>query len=296
MNLPFLKPSPVEYHETYTDPFTGRRLSHVYTLIRNSKLVPGVTTIGNHLAKDFLKFWSAKEAVKDLGFFDPKQTPTAEGKKRLLELHEAIKQDTPEQFYERLAKAKDSHVRKSTEAADFGTQAHDWMDEYVTLRLEKKDTQPSLPTLPPVLSAIQAFLEWESTNNIVWLANDTVVGSEEHEFGGRLDSLASINGIPTLVDFKTSSQISEDYFIQTAGYHLALKEMGVDFWQRLILRVPKDGKEFEALIVPTPIDLDTKAFLALREIQRWKSYIGNQDNDITDVRGKVKVGSSKAAA
>jgi len=128
-----------------------------------------------------------------------------------------------------------------------------------------------------------------SRHDVYWLASELVVGSEIHEFGGTLDALAIVNGIPTLIDFKTSNQISKDYFIQTAAYDLALDEMGVKTWQRLILRIPKDGSDFEALIVPTPLDLDRAAFLSLRQVQRWQSYVANVKNDVTDARGKVRV-------
>lgn len=293
MNLIFhlLRPSPVTYHDSYADPFSGKTLSHVYTLNKNAKLVPGVTSIGNNLSKDFLKFWAAKEAVKDLGYFDPKQTPKEEGMARLALCLAEIQAMSPDEYLARLESAKNAHARKTTEAADAGTRAHDWFENYVKARIEGLLPESlELPEDPAVLSAVNAFLAWESAHHVIWYASELVVGSEQHEYGGKLDALAAVDGIPSLIDFKTSNQISSDYAIQTAGYHLALKEMGLEMWQRIILRTPKDGKDFEAWTVPTPLDLDIQAFLALRQIQRWKSYVENIDNGVTDQAGRVKVG------
>lgn len=256
-----LKEAPCDYHPE----------NHTYTSKANMKLWPGVTSIGDNLSKPFLIPWAAKEVVKHLA-----------------DKQDFIKNCTPAEYLALLDDAKGAHRRKAKDAADAGTRAHEWIDNYILWRLNDTGVG-ELPEDERVLSAVQAFLEWETRNHVIWLSGDLVVGSAEHEFGGKLDGLATVNGIPTLIDFKTSNQISKDYFIQTAGYHIALKEMGVEMWQRLILRVPKDGSAFEALIVPTPLDLDISAFLALRQIQRWQSFVGNQDNGISDERGFIKV-------
>jgi hypothetical protein len=39
-----------------------------------------------------------------------------------------------------------------------------------------------------------------------------------------MDALAIVDGIPSLIDFKTSSQLSESYPLQAAGYHLMLSD------------------------------------------------------------------------
>jgi hypothetical protein len=280
---------PVTYHEEYTDPFTNKLLKHVYTLNKNLKLAPGVSSIGANNAKDFLPFWYAKETVTFLGYFDPTKTPKEQGMARLIECHKAVKAMTAEAYLKHLEQAKGAAPRKAKEATNHGELAHYWCNLYIKARLGEIDVPNYQALTPEAQSSVRAFLAWEEAHDVHWLSGDIVIGSEVHEYGGRPDGLCSIDGIPTLVDFKTSNQISEDYFIQTAGYHIALKEMGLDMWQRLILRVPKDGKDFEALIVPTPLDLDCEAFLALRQVQRWKSYIENTANGVKDTAGKVLV-------
>jgi hypothetical protein len=286
---PFLKPCPVEYHDE----------NHTYTLRSNGKLVPGVTSIGANLHKPQLVPWAAKEAVKHLGYFDSK-TSKKEGEARLAAALFQIKGMDEAQYFAFLEEAKNAHARKSKDAADAGTIAHSLCERYINLLLHGATSTDAhkldQPTDERALTAFQAFLAWERAHDVTWLASELVVGSAEHEFGGTLDALAIVDGIPSLIDFKTSNQISKDYFIQTAGYHIALEEMGLRMWQRIILRIPKDGSEFEALVVPTPLDLDISAFLALRQVQRWQSYVANTDNNVTNERGFVKVVKEKTAA
>jgi hypothetical protein len=284
---PFLKPCPVEYHDE----------NHTYTLRSNGKLVPGVTSIIGNLNKPFLVPWAAKEVVKHLGYFDSK-TSKKEGEARLAAALYQIKGMDEAQYFAFLEEAKNAHARKSKDAADAGTRAHEWCEQYIKAAMlaDLSAEVLDLPEDPLVASAVAAFLAWQASHNVTWLASELVVGSAEHEFGGTLDALAIVDGIPSLIDFKTSNQISKDYFIQTAGYHIALEEMGLRMWQRIILRIPKDGSEFEALVVPTPLDLDISAFLALRQVQRWQSYVANTDNNVTNERGFVKVVKEKTAA
>lgn len=249
-----LKESPCDYHaenHTYTDKETG-------------KLLPGVTSILDNMKKDFLAPWAAKEVVKYL-----------ENK------HTVIKKMKKSEFISLLEEAKTSWRRKGDSAKESGTIAHDWIEQY----LLKQD--PKLPEDKQAKNAVEAFLNWEKENKVEWLYTELVVGSKTHEFGGKIDAVAILNGRKTLIDFKTSNQISKDYFLQTAAYQLALEEMGAEIEQRFILRIAKNGEGFETLIVPTPYDLDASTFLSLRQVQRWESYIKNKGRNIVDERGKV---------
>jgi hypothetical protein len=42
-----------------------------------------------------------------------------------------------------------------------------------------------------------------------------------------------------MVDFKFSSHISEDYYLQTAGYSATFEPYGITFDDRIIIRLPK---------------------------------------------------------
>lgn len=255
-----LKPAPVSFKEK----------EHSYTLLSNEKLVPGVTTITGLLDKPFLVPWAAKMVWQALT-----------GK------HGEVVKMTAEQYEVFILEAKSAHRRKATEAKDSGTLAHDFIEKWIDSKIIGGAFAEEL-TDEKALNAVNEFKKWEVAHQVTWLASELVVGSQIHEFGGKLDALAIVDGVPSVIDFKTSNQISKDYFLQLAAYELALEEMGIKVWQRIILRIPKDGTAFEALVVPTPLDLDRQAFLALRQVQRWISYVANQNNDVIDTTGKVK--------
>lgn len=238
--------------------------SHTYTDKESGKLLPGVTSILGHMNKGFLAPWAAKEAVTFL-------------QDKLMK----IKKMDKAEFLLLLDEAKNSWRRKGDDAKESGTIAHDWIEEYL------KGNKQELPADEKAKHSVEAFLNWENENKVEWLHSEIVVGSKVHEFGGKIDAIAILNGRKTLIDFKTSNQISKDYFLQTAAYQLAVEEMGGEIEQRYILRISKNGDGFETLVVPTPYELDVKTFLALRQIQRWDAFVNNKGRGITDDKGKI---------
>ncbi len=167
---------------------------------------------------------------------------------------------------------KKAHARKSDKAKDSGKIAHDLIEEYiktgkdVLIKVLELDNQESR-------NAFKAFLKWEKTKQPKWIISEMAVGSKEKLFGGTLDALAEIDKELILIDFKTSSQISEEAFLQTAAYQFCLNEMLEKDEprpvKRIILRIPKDGADCEELEVPTPYEFDIETFLHLREVYRW---------------------------
>jgi genome maintenance exonuclease 1 len=224
---------------------------HTYTM--GGKLLTGVTTVLDVRAKDFLKWWTVKLMYQTL----------------LPKLKE-VQGISEEEWEKILLEAKKAHTVKSKEALVSGTIAHDWIEKYI--KGEKND----LPEDEKARNAINEFLSWEKEHRVEWIASELVVASPEHQYAGTIDFIARIDGKLTLGDFKTSSQISEDYYLQTAAYQMALEPL-IDepIEQRVILRIPKDGTEFEYQIVPTGVEFDKKTFLALREAHRWNVYIEN---------------------
>lgn len=243
---------------------------HRYEL--NGEWLTGVTTIIDVRAKDFLKWWTVKEMHNYLKTnWNLKKKYTAAEKEQLL------------------LDGKSAHTRKSKEALVSGKIAHDWIEQYIKLRLGKNESGVIAEPLDEKAKAsIAQFLSWERQHEVQWIASELIVASEIHKFAGTIDAIAVVDGVLTIVDFKTSNQTSEDVFLQTAGYWIALDEMmnGEERpKQRLVVRIPKDGKDFEAMIIPTDLEFDKKTFLNLREAHRWNVYI---KNNFQDENGKIK--------
>jgi len=126
-----------------------------------------------------------------------------------------------------------------------------------------------------ISNPVEEFIKFEKKHAVGWLISEKIVGWQEHKVAGRVDALALVDGVLSLVDLKTSKQIDEGYFLQTAGYQASLESMGVEgIKQRIILRLPKtQGDQFEAVRVNTDYELDKKAFLNRRYAWQWANYV-----------------------
>lgn len=239
--------------------------SRYHRYVVNGTTCAGVSTIGSYRPMPFLTFWAAKEATQHLS-----------------DKLEDIKKMNEEDFAKLLETAKKAHCTKSKKAADIGTLVHDWIQTYI----ETGETK--LPTNRKANHAINQFLEFEKRHEMEWIAFEKIVHSKKHNVAGRLDAIAFIDGKLTLLDFKTSSRISDDYYLQTAGYQMCLEEMDIHPEQRVILRLPKEDDDFEAVLVPTEVSEDIEAFLGQRYAMQWKGMIDVKysEDDIKEVNGK----------
>lgn len=210
--------------------------------------LPGCTTITGLLAKDKLLPWAARMAA---GYFRSK---VAEGKTY-----------TAAELDDICVKAESAHVTAKESAGDIGTAAHAWIEKYI-----KEGPPLAMPTDPQVLRCVNQFLDFCGSTDVKWLESEVRVASRLYKFGGTFDAIAEINKVIYLVDFKTSSGIYYEAFLQTAGYAIAVEEMAnlqdYKIQNRLILHLNKKTKNFTAKIVPTPLELDRRCFLALTEV------------------------------
>lgn len=244
---------------------------HTYTL--GGQLIPGTTTILKSLGgKEYLIGWAAKEAV---GYLADKQ--------------DKIKELSPEEYTALLQEAKSSFRRKSKEASDIGSVVHEYLEKYVKAKIAGEELKDVLPDNDKVKNSFMAFLAWESEHKVEWLASELILASPTHLFGGTIDWVAKVDNVLTLGDFKTSNQISEEYALQLAAYHILLDENLLDGEerpaQRYILRIPKGGEEFETQRVDTDLKFDMETFLRLRETHKWRVYI---ENNFTEKVGQYK--------
>lgn len=127
---------------------------------------------------------------------------------------------------------------KRDKSADTGTKAHELIETYINTGIWKTFLDNEIK------NCVENFIEWEKKYNPVWLASEIQVGSEFHHFAGIVDACAEIEGKKVLLDFKTSSSIKPEYWIQLTGLAMALEEQGWKPEVLAILHLPKEG-EFE---------------------------------------------------
>ena len=271
---------------------------HIYTRTSDGQWLQGVSTVSSIVPKNWLPAWGAKEAVKFLGYSDYEgDTEKAiEMLNKIAELENNVDDDgvitkTKEQkFIELLKEAKGASFRKSKEALIDGSAGHEWLEIYVKARINGSE----IPALPEgnLLRPIQQFLEWEKENIAYWILSEQLVANPEHLYAGTLDAVAMMTSDKlALIDFKFSSHISEDYYLQTAGYQFCFEKYGISIDERTIIRLPKtlekeewDKEErkykkvkndIEIFVVPTPYENDVRVFLHCLPLKGWINAVQN---------------------
>lgn len=138
-----------------------------------------------------------------------------------------------------------AHQKLVDEASDIGSRIHDRIDR--TLRSERGE---GLVEDPPLEGAAgvgyAAWEQWRSTTTFVPTLTERIVYSQEFGYAGTLDWFGTLNGAPTLGDWKTSSAIYPEAKMQVAAYAMAMIEMGLadTGMNGCIVRIPKTiGKD-----------------------------------------------------
>lgn len=235
---------------------------HVYKL--DGKLLTGVTTILKVRSQPWMEFWRSKAMYNAL----------------LPKLSEVQGIDI-KRWEDVLAEAKNAGNVRSKEALESGKIAHDWIEKYIKIKIASEDNRFFLEANTEdekANSAITQFLKWEEEHHVVWLLSEEKMCSPTHMIGGTVDAVAVIDGVLTVLDFKTSNQVSEDVALQTAAYQILIEENleeGSVPQQRAVLRIPKDASAFEYQIIQTDPKFDRETFLNLRQVHRWNTYIEN---------------------
>lgn len=174
----------------------------------------------------------------------------------------------------RLTKVK-AHQRALAKAAEIGTQVHARV-EWELRKMMGQITGPEPPLTPEGALAFTHFQNWAASVKLEPVFMEFTAWSLRHKYAGTLDLLARVNGELTVIDFKTSSAIYPEMFLQVAAYILAVHEMGQGSPDAgMIVRLPKNALDtFEAVAVPNWADR-FEEFLKVRAMfdvwYRWES-------------------------
>ena len=126
--------------------------------------------------------------------------------------------------------------------SDVGTLAHRMILTY--LKKEKLDTSDySESQIALAKNSFASYLEYSKHYKIEPVLVETPLVSEQYRFGGTPDLLAMIDGVCTLVDFKTSKAIYPEALIQVAAYATLVMEHGYGVDKAMILRIGRDESE-----------------------------------------------------
>lgn len=138
------------------------------------------------------------------------------------------------------------HRTKKDEAADFGTMVHDWAEKFANSQIDGSE-RPEIDDSWPqeVKNGINAFVDWWLANDIKFEKTEQMVYSNDYDYCGIFDAIATINGKRVLIDYKTSSGVYPEQKMQACGYAIAYEEeYGLGFDQIMILHFCKKTGEF----------------------------------------------------
>ena len=256
---------------------------HTYVNGVSGEMYTGCTTISGAWKKEFLMAWYAKECADAV-------------RANAGDIAKMLETGDMKAFDGLLLECKGAAKRKSDKAKKDGTAAHAAMEAVVSAKIAGKEkfVMPELAS-EESKNAFNAFVKWAKGKDITWLASEELVVSHEHKVAGTLDAIAIIDGLTYLVDFKTSSQMSEDFLAQCAGYDIMLREMGLNVMGYMILRTPKDGSDCETLTITDSDDMQffRDTFLKLREAHKFFVYMASK---FKDASGRMMVDAKPKTA
>jgi hypothetical protein len=126
--------------------------------------------------------------------------------------------------------------------ADIGSLAH----EMILAHLRGEEVDKSVYTPKQVDLAENSFLkylDWEKHHTVEPILLETPLVSEAYGYGGTPDNFCLLDGVPTLLDYKTSKGIYTEMYYQLAAYENLLIEHGEKPKKAKIIRVGRDEIE-----------------------------------------------------
>lgn len=245
---------------------------HFY-LLPNGKRVAS-TTSKLIIEKPHLRFWAVRKGIEWLEQGD-----------RFMRL------STPERD-DIINGAVYAHTEVRDDAGSVGSLAHDVAERYILHWLKTgvkpNDIRQGFPPNPDPRSvaAARSVEKFFNEHEITPLASELLVCSEKRGSAGTLDFLAIMDGKLTLLDFKTSNNVSDDYALQVADYAYMFKEMtGIAIKQCKILHLSKDYDRFKIYNIPNL----AQAIKAFKGISTCYDWLMNGEKKLIEDKKIIKI-------
>lgn len=200
---------------------------HIYSTDPElSKKVYGVTNIVKILDKPFLVPAAVKVVLDHIrGIGEDAHRRNVGGGEAFVEVMNSLQE------------ARNLYRTKWNEAAVKGTKTHKWVENHI-----KGISQP-LPDDQEVKNAVLAYFQFIDKYKPEFILSEEMVYSKKYNYAGTLDFTAKINGKLMLGDFKTSSDVYDNYFLETAARIKARREEypKEKYHGMILVRLGKDG-------------------------------------------------------
>jgi len=195
------------------------------------KRLPGVTTVIGILNKPLLVPWANRIGLQGINVQDYVSDKADIGTL----VHEMMEVDLKN--------------LKAKLYPDQGIEFNEVDENHVPLKIKGYFTGLQLEIAK---NSFKKYLEWKKQHTIVPIILEEGMVSEKYQYGGTIDNYSLIDGVLTLLDYKTCKGLYSEHFIQVSAYRQPLREHGHKVKQCAILRVGRDEMEgFEYVPIST---------------------------------------------
>lgn len=179
---------------------------------------------------------------------------------------------TREELAPVIDEALKQHTIKKEEAASFGSQVHEWAEQF-TDAIANGVNPPKIEEEWPeeVQQGINAYLDWYDAHSVKIEHSERMVYSKENEFVGTCDAIGEVDGKRYLIDYKTSKGLYPEHSLQVSAYMMAYEE---ETWEKLdgamIVKFGKEDGSFEVKTIERgEVEENYKVFLSALNIKKW---------------------------
>lgn len=192
------------------------------------------------------------------------------------------------------------YLKERDDKGDTGTLAHALVRSHLTGEpLPKEFSDQFTPNqMDEAENSLLSFFEWAKAKELSDFRLEQPVISEEYGFGGTPDYYGKVNGLWTVMDWKTGRAIYDENFYQVAGYAIAILEEGLPVEQLIVVNIPRTEDENFQYFSKTEWGNYESVFLLLvriyEEIKVIKS-LNKENRSVSRRRGRKPEGLNGVA-
>lgn len=150
-----------------------------------------------------------------------------------------------------LETARKAHRAAKTKAGNIGKMAHACLDAYGKMRIKRMNhfeavSRIILPSNQAAANCVRNAWAWIQEHHVEIIDTERKLYSMNDNIAGTMDWLGWVDGCLSILDFKSSNGLYDEYRLQTALYKsMYEEETGRKVEQRILLRLGKDDGVFD---------------------------------------------------
>ncbi|MCD8294908.1 MAG: Dna2/Cas4 domain-containing protein [Clostridia bacterium] len=142
------------------------------------------------------------------------------------------------------------------QAADKGTIVHGSIEEFILYGM--------IDVPEEYKGYLDAFMDWYELRKPTPLIIEHQTCHKIFRYAGTVDNVSEINGVKTLIDYKTTYNTSSNTWgIQLEAYAKCLEQEGINIGRKMVLHLAKTGK-WKEIEYPVPDAESWRVFTSLK--------------------------------